>query len=129
METVHGNIKEHICQQCNFSSNNMRDLNRHIESIHHNAKNIKSGIYKKKVKEYLNKETETEHAKKVKELIKQGKMLELAKKQQQDLTWKSYIFNLKKGTLKFVLNATMDTLPTNANLNQWGKTQTDKCKN
>ena len=44
-----------------------------------------------------------------------------------DLNWKSYIFNLKKGTLKFILNATIDTLPTNANLKQWGKSPSDKC--
>ena len=44
-----------------------------------------------------------------------------------DLNWKSFIFNLKKGTMKFVLNATLDTLPTNAHLKQWGKSPTDKC--
>ena len=29
--------------------------------------------------------------------------------------------------MKFILNATIDTLPTNANLKQWGKSPTDKC--
>ena len=29
--------------------------------------------------------------------------------------------------MKFILNATLDTLPTNANLKQWGKSPTDKC--
>ena len=63
----------------------------------------------------------------IKSLVKQGDLLELAKCQGTDLTWKSFIFNLKKGTLKFILNATIDTLPTNANLKQWGKSPTDKC--
>ena len=65
-----------------------------------------------------------EHAKK---LTKQGNLLALAKLQNSDLTFKSYIFNTKKGVLKFVLNATLDTLPTNANLLQWGKVISDKC--
>ena len=43
------------------------------------------------------------------------------------MTWKSFAFNLKKGVLKFILNATIDTLPTKANLLQWKKSTSDKC--
>ena len=43
------------------------------------------------------------------------------------MTWKSFAFNLKKGVLKFILNATIDTLPTRANLLQWKKSSSDKC--
>ena len=43
------------------------------------------------------------------------------------MTWKAFAFNLKKGVLKFVLNSTLDTLPTKANLLQWKKTVSDKC--
>lgn len=44
-----------------------------------------------------------------------------------DVEWKSFIFNLPKGTMKFLLNASLDTLPTMTNLMQWGKTTTDRC--
>ena len=44
-----------------------------------------------------------------------------------DATWKSYIFNLPKGTMKWLLNSCIDTLPTKANLRQWGKVTSDKC--
>ena len=64
---------------------------------------------------------------KIQALSKQGKFLEIARAEKSDITWKLYNFNLKKGTLKFILNATMDTLPTNQNLLQWGKSPTDKC--
>ena len=37
-------------------------------------------------------------------------------------------FDLKKGTMKFLLNACLDTLPTKTNLLQWGKTTSDLCK-
>ena len=35
------------------------------------------------------------------------------------------MYNLKKGTLKFLLNASIDTLPTLANLKRWKKSPTD----
>ena len=60
-------------------------------------------------------------------LIKQGKFLELTKVQSTDATWQSYIYNLPKGTMKWLLNSSIDTLPTKANLRQWGKVTNDKC--
>lgn len=38
------------------------------------------------------------------------------------------MFNMKSGTLKFIINASLDTLPTRANLVQWGKRTSDLCK-
>ena len=60
-------------------------------------------------------------------LIKQGHFLKLTKVEQTDATWKSYIFNLPRGTMKWVLNSSIDTLPTKTNLKQWGKLVNDKC--
>ena len=37
-------------------------------------------------------------------------------------------FDMKKGTLKFLLNSQLDTLPTAANLVRWNKITNDKCK-
>jgi len=36
--------------------------------------------------------------------------LYLAMLEKSDMIWKSYMFNLKKGTLKFLLNSCLDTL-------------------
>ena len=52
----------------------------------------------------------------VKQLAVQGKFLALAAAEKEDVVWKSYMFDLKQGTLKFLLNASIDTLPTAANL-------------
>ena len=60
-------------------------------------------------------------------MYKQGKILEMAKLAENDATWKSYIYNLPKGTMKWLLNSSIDTLPTKVNLKQWGKTTNDKC--
>ena len=51
----------------------------------------------------------------VKGLAVQGQYLALAAAQKQDVVWKSFMFNMKQGTLKFLLNAAIDTpqqLPT-----------------
>ena len=63
----------------------------------------------------------------IKNLVKQGNFLKLSKMEQNDATWKSYIYNLPKGTMKWLLNASIDTLPTRVNLKQWGKINNDKC--
>ena len=63
----------------------------------------------------------------VQQLIKQGRFLEMSKCEQTDATWKSYIFNLPRGTMKWLLNASIDTLPTKVNLKLWGKVNNEKC--
>ena len=71
------------------------------------------------------KEKQLEH---IKSLAVQGKVLELWAAAENDVTWKSYMFNLKSGTLKFLLNASIDTLPSLANLKRWKKSPSDLCK-
>ena len=58
----------------------------------------------------------------------QGNLLALAAKEKVDLIWKSSMFQLKSGTLKFMLNTSIDTLPTPANLKRWKYGASDKCK-
>ena len=67
------------------------------------------------VKNALNVERRTKWEEHVKTLAVQGHNLALAAAEKQDLVWKSFMFNLKQGTLKFLLNASIDTLPTAAN--------------
>ena len=71
------------------------------------------------------KETMVYH---VNQLVKQGKYLELSQMEGTDATWKSLIFNLPRGTMKFILNSTLDTLPTRVNLKMWCKVSNDKCR-
>ena len=58
----------------------------------------------------------------------QGNLLALAAKEKVDLIWKSSMFQLKSGTLKFMLNTSIDILPTPANLKRWKYGASDKCK-
>ena len=64
----------------------------------------------------------------VKGLTVQGNFLALAAAEKEDIVWKSAMYDLKQGTLKFLINASIDTLPTAANLKRWKKTSCDLCK-
>ena len=55
-------------------------------------------------------------------LLKQGDYLKFAEQEKCDPSWKSVIYNLPKGTMKFLLNSFTNTLPTGDNLKLWAKT-------
>ena len=54
-------------------------------------------------------------------VIKQGESIKFLHQQQEDPTWKGYLHNKKKGTMKFIPNSDIHTLPTMNNLKQWKK--------
>jgi hypothetical protein len=45
----------------------------------------------------------------------------LLQAESEGFTWKSYMWNLPCGVLKFALNASIDTLPIFTNLKRWGE--------
>ena len=57
----------------------------------------------------------------------QGNTIVLAVAEKCDLSWKSYRFDQRQETLKFLVNASIETLPTQANLKRWKKSHSDKC--
>ena len=75
----------------------------------------------------ISEKTNKQHINKLESLIVQGGFLHFLELEKTDPEWKSFIFNLKKGTMKFILNASINTLPTQNNLKRWNKTFTDKC--
>ena len=79
-------------------------------------------------KKHMDKEHKQQHQEKLKSLVVQGKNLELASAESTDYLWKSFLYNMRSGTMKFLLNAAIDTLPTAANLQRWKKSPSDKCK-
>ena len=77
---------------------------------------------------HMDKEHIEETHQQIKSLTVQGKVLALAAAEKSDLIWKSQMYDMKKGTLKFLLNSCIDTLPTAVNLVRWKKSSSDKCK-
>jgi hypothetical protein len=60
-------------------------------------------------------------------LAHQGGLLHLLQKEKINPEWQSMLSSLKKGTVKFILNSHINTLPTRDNLRTWGKSVSDKC--
>jgi hypothetical protein len=46
----------------------------------------------------------------------------------KSITWKSYMWDLPRGVLKFAVNSSIDMLPTFTNLRRWGKCASVNCQ-
>ena len=57
----------------------------------------------------------------------QGDYLALHMEEQSCLTWKSFMWDIPQGVLKFAINAGINTLPSADNLKRWGKRVSDRC--
>ena len=57
----------------------------------------------------------------------QGDYLALIMEEGGCITWKSYMWDIPQGVLKFALNAGVNTLPSLDNLKRWGKRVSDRC--
>ena len=56
-----------------------------------------------------------------------GDYLVLIMEEGNCVTWKSCMWDVPKGVLKFAINAGVNTLPSHDNLKQWGKRISDRC--
>ncbi len=61
-------------------------------------------------------------------LLCQGHFFRLEEFELSDTTWKYYMFNLPRNTIKLLLSSVLDTLPTNSNLMRLGKRSNTKCE-
>ena len=57
----------------------------------------------------------------------QGDYLALIMEEDGCITWKSYLWDIPQGVLKFAINAGINTLPTLDNLKRWGKRVNNRC--
>ncbi len=64
----------------------------------------------------------------IKTFLVRRRFLHLMNIQESFITWCSLIYNLPCGVLQFAINASIDTLVTNINLNRWGKRRNSKCE-
>ena len=59
--------------------------------------------------------------------VMQGDYLALIMEEGNCIRWKSYLWDVPRGVLKFAMNAGLNTLPTLDNLKRWGKRVSDRC--
>ena len=64
---------------------------------------------------------------KIGQYIMQGDYLGLIMEEGSCVTWRSYLWDVPRGILKFALNAGLNTLPSLDNLKRWGKRVSDRC--
>ena len=81
------------------------------------AKKLRNN-FNSKIKTQVTKSTRSSAQEKLKSHVSslqvQGPLLTIASQEKEDLLWKSSMFQLKSGTLKFMINSSIDTLPTPA---------------
>ena len=82
---------------------------------------------KSKIKNNITTEINSAWQTHIKGLVTQGRFLEILALEESQLTWKSTMYNLPRGILQFAINASIDTLATNANLKRWSKKSNAKC--
>ena len=86
-----------------------------------------SNAVKKSVKKIVRESSQEKDTEHLNSLLMQGEFLKLAQEEKNDPIWKGFIWNLKSGTAKFLLNSTIHTLPTMNNLKLWNKSVSDQC--
>ena len=104
----------------------------HSDSIHQSAVNSCQDssswpAVKKMAKKTLKDERDEYWKNKVEPLVFQGDFPKLLIAEDNDLPWKSIIFNMPLNVLKFCTYACINSLPTNDNLLHWGKRTNNKC--
>ena len=82
---------------------------------------------KRKVQAGLKERVNDFWKEKIGQYVMQGDYLALAMEENGCLTWRSYMWDIPQGVLKFAINAGINTLPTFDNLKRWGKRVSDRC--
>jgi hypothetical protein len=71
---------------------------------------------RKEVRRVFCEEEDDAWATRVRGYTMQGNLFALLQAESEGITWKSYMWNLPRGVLKFALNTSIDTLPTFTNI-------------
>ncbi len=82
---------------------------------------------KKAAKEPIHKTFQMQWKDHLLSLVMQGEYSHILESESSDISWKAAIFNLPQGTLKFMLNSQLNTLPTKDNLSRSGKRLSKAC--
>ena len=82
---------------------------------------------KRKIQVGVQQEVNDFWKEKIGHYVMQGDYLALLMEEGDCVTWKSYLWDIPQGVLKFAINAGINTLPTLDNLKRWGKRVNDRC--
>ena len=82
---------------------------------------------KREVQQRIQNQTDEYWSSKIRSMVMQGNFLSLLIEEDTNVTWKSYLWNLPRGVVKFAMNSSLETLPSADNLKRWGKRASDLC--
>ena len=91
-----------------------------------NPSNLESA--KKEAKVKIKDQFQSKWDTHIRSLSLQGNFLELLQSTDFDVDWKSIAYSMPRNVIQFLLNSSIDTLPTNANLVRWNKRSSPNCK-
>ena len=84
-------------------------------------------VLKGKVQAGVQKRVNDFWQEKVGRYVMQGDYLALIMEEKGSVSWKSFMWDIPQGVLRFAINAGINTLPTLDNLKRWGKRVNDRC--
>ena len=84
-------------------------------------------VLKRKIQRGLGKRVNDFWKEKIGQYVMQGDYLALIMEEGNCITWKSFMWDIPQGVLKFAVNAGVNTLPSSDNLKRWGKRVSDRC--
>ena len=88
---------------------------------------LSQGLLKGKIQAGVQARVNDFWKEKVGRYIMQGDYLALLMEEGSCISWRSFLWDIPQGVLKFAINAGINTLPTMDNLKRWGKRTNDRC--
>ena len=88
---------------------------------------LTSNMVKRKIQRGVQERVYDFWKEKIGRYIMQGDYLALIIEEGDSITWKSFMWDIPQGVLKFAINAGINTLPSSDNLKRWGKRVSDWC--
>ena len=88
---------------------------------------VRQTLLKKKIQGAVQERVNNFWREKISNYVMQGDYLALIMEEGGCVTWRSYLWDIPRGVLKFAINAGLNTLPSLDNLRRWGKRVNDRC--
>ena len=88
---------------------------------------MRQSLLKKKIQVGVQARVNDFWKEKIGHYVMQGDYLALIMEEGGCITWRSYLYDIPRGVLKFAINAGLNTLPSLDNLKRWGKRVSDRC--
>ena len=88
---------------------------------------LTSKVLKRKIQSGVQARVNDFWKEKIGRYVMQGDYLALIAEEGDSISWRSYMWDIPQGVLKFAINAGINTLPSLDNLKRWGKRVNDRC--